>query len=234
MSANRRFTSQFNYSQERQPVKLMSIFTQSGSPGAPAALTNQGVTYTARLYGVAGNSISIRLIDPAAINAALVISVAGSAISASLATDGSGVITTTATLLIAALNLDASASALIVASGAGASPLTALALTNLSGGSATVFTQLASFAGMSLVQLSAGTFQILLSNTYAALLAPSIKLQRATAVDLNPQMVSADPLNKSIIFRMLAGATPTDLANGDVLVLGLTLRNSANSTGVPL
>ncbi len=329
MAANRRFTSQFSLSQERQPVELMSVFTQEAI-GTQASLVDQGVTYTAKRFTPVGDSITIALINTGTPSQALTIDVSGDAISVDLALDagvkallavqdltytadlagtagngitiqyvGDGVagaetvdvtllaivvhmdptavtgstatqikaavdasvaasalisvaitgtagnvqavaaatplatgaqplITTTAAQLITALNLDVDASALITASGAGASPLTALAATPLAGGVETEMSQIASKAGMTLVQLAVGVYEIELDNSYAALMSPVIKLQRATAVDLTPQMVSADTQNNSVIFRMLAGATPTNLADADVLIIGLTMRNSAN------
>ncbi len=147
--------------------------------------------------------------------------------------DNIGVLTD-ADALVAALNLNTAVTALISASGSGSAPLAELSPTNLEDGEDTGFSQIDSFAGMTLVQLDDGLYEIQLENTYAALMAPSIKLQRATAVDLFPQMASSDPLANSITFRMLAGATPTNLTDADVLIIGLTMRNSANSSGSPI
>ncbi len=368
MAANRRFTSQFNYSQERQPVRLMSNWSQTAL-GTVNTLVNQGLTYTSALFGALGAAITIRLRDPLASGSALSISVSGSAITANLATsagvaataslattsaitlssvatgsarntttfktvvnaaaanptntvlfdftgtaaaiictitpnDGTnnsatpvtvtsanlvqlitagiitgkfptitdasslrilqtatggnttvlaaggngdnvtatfsggitaGAITTTATLLAAAMAASAPAAALVTTTGSGSSALTALAATHLSGGTDSTFTQLASFAGMTLSQLSLGTYQVAMSNSYACLMSPSIILQRATAVDLLPQIQSSDVLvAKTVVFRLQAGATPTNMTTSDKLFIGLTLRNSANSNGSPI
>lgn len=99
-----------------------------------ADLVDQGITYEAITPGAAGDNITIELLDPSANDSPLSISVVGTDISVSLATDSGGLITTDADELVAALNLDAPASALISASGSGSSPLNALVQTNLSGG----------------------------------------------------------------------------------------------------
>ncbi len=146
-----------------------------------------------------------------------------------------GAITTTATLLAAAMAASTPAAALVTVTGSGSSPVTALAATHLSGGTDSAFTQLASFAGMTLLQLGTGLYRVSLRNSYAALLSPSIDLQRATAVDLLPQIVSSDTQTaQTVEFRMLAGATPTNMTTSDKITIGLTLRNSANSTGSPI
>lgn len=100
--------------------------------GKKAVLTNQSVTYTAVTAGTAGNSITIRLIDPG-VDGALSIAVVGTAITATLAY-ATGAVTTTATQLVAAVNANVDAAALVLASGSGASPLTALSATPLATG----------------------------------------------------------------------------------------------------
>lgn len=107
----------------------------SAAGSIAASLSDQGVVYTAVNAGVAGNDIAIELVNPGA-DGALAINVVGKSIIVTLAV--STTITTTAAQLIAALNLDSNASALIVASGSGAVPLTALVTTSLNGGSAAI------------------------------------------------------------------------------------------------
>lgn len=101
---------------------------------ATASLTNQAVTYRANVSGRGGNAITVALVDPAGNSQPLSISVVGSAISVSLATDGGGAITTTATQLVAALAANSSVTNLVSVSGSGASALTALSATPLAGG----------------------------------------------------------------------------------------------------
>lgn len=101
---------------------------------AQATLVNQSLTYTAVAYGASGNAITIRLLDPGAPSQSLSVSVAGSAITVHLATDGGSAITSTGDDVKAAINGNVSAAALVVVSGSNASPVTAIAATALSGG----------------------------------------------------------------------------------------------------
>lgn len=103
---------------------------------AYAALTNQTIVYTAKLGGVAGNGITLALVDPPGNNVPLSVAVVGSAITVTLATDGSSAITTTRAQLVAAINADAAAFALLAAVGSGATVITALSATNLTTGAA--------------------------------------------------------------------------------------------------
>lgn len=102
--------------------------------GVKAALTVQGITVTAQLFGTGGNSITLELSDPGANNAVLSVVVTLNAIKVNLATDGAGLITSTAVDVIAALTASAPALALVAASGAGAIALTDTAPTALTGG----------------------------------------------------------------------------------------------------
>ncbi|MBN8524984.1 MAG: hypothetical protein J0M02_06600 [Planctomycetes bacterium] len=93
------------------------------------------ITLTARSHKAA----TITLVDPPGNNAALAVSVTGTDITVSLATDGSSAITTTATQLVAAINASTVASALVkaeVKSGdSGAGVVTALASTAIAASS---------------------------------------------------------------------------------------------------
>lgn len=101
------------------------------APDAPAEIksklltgvigTNNAVTITSKLTGVAGDAISVALVNPGANNAALGVVVLGTAITVNLATSAGGAITTTATQLIAAIAGNAAANALVTAANTGAS-----------------------------------------------------------------------------------------------------------------
>ena len=118
-----------------EPQNSQRAFQAFGlTPSTNALLVDQGITYTAVDAGVAGNSITITLVDPAAPNSPLSINVLSTDITINLATNGGSALTTTATQLVAALALDAPSLALITASGSGASPLAALSITNLATG----------------------------------------------------------------------------------------------------
>lgn len=100
--------------------------------------SNNALTWTAKLNGVLGNKIRVRLVDPKANSAALAVSVSQQAITVSLATSGAGAITTTAAALKTAIEANAAANALVGVANTGASTgagvLTALATAFLTGG----------------------------------------------------------------------------------------------------
>jgi hypothetical protein len=109
---------------------------ETGSAGA-----NNGVVFTAREYGAAGNLSSVELVATGT-SQSLAVSVSGNAVSVQLATDGGGSATTTAAELIAAVNAHAAAGLLVEAahlSGSDGSGVPAgVSATNLSGGEAGV------------------------------------------------------------------------------------------------
>jgi hypothetical protein len=99
---------------------------------------NNAIRWTSKVHGQAGNMIAVVLKDPGAASQALSVSVSGSVITVSLATDGASAITSTASDVITAVNGDADASALVSAANEGASNGTgvvvAVAETHLAGG----------------------------------------------------------------------------------------------------
>lgn len=108
--------------------------------GLTTAMTGSenDITLVAKTGGTAGNAITLALVDPAGNNASLGIVVTGNAIVANLATGSGGAISTTAALLVAAINNSAEAFALVAAyvapANAGSGLVTALAATALTGG----------------------------------------------------------------------------------------------------
>ena len=101
-----------------------------------ATLTAHGVTVTANEAGTAGNGIKVALVDPSANSQALAVSVAADTISVSLATDGTGAITSTAADIVAAINAHLVARTLVTASGDATDAVAAVAATALAGGAA--------------------------------------------------------------------------------------------------
>ncbi len=95
---------------------------------------------TANAFGTSGNNITLTLSDPGAPSQPLSVTVAGNDITVSLATNAQGVITSTASDVVSALNSSAAASALVSAALApgndGTGVVTAMSQTNLSGGAA--------------------------------------------------------------------------------------------------
>jgi hypothetical protein len=102
--------------------------------------TNNDLTYTARAGGPAGNSVTIAYVV-AGLNTALSVTVAGSAITVNVATDGAGAATSTANQVRTAVLASAAAMAVVsnvtLAEAAGTGVVTALAATALTGGSGT-------------------------------------------------------------------------------------------------
>lgn len=100
--------------------------------------SNNALTWTSKLTGILGNGISIKLIDPKANSQALSVVVTDKYIEVKLATDGSGVITTTGALLKTAIEANAQAHAIVgvVNTGAstGAAAVAAVSRTSLAGG----------------------------------------------------------------------------------------------------
>jgi hypothetical protein len=105
----------------------------TGSVGA-----NNGITWTARDAGRAGNGISVRILGSTGNNVALSVAVNGNDIVVTPATDGAGVITSTATATMAAIAASAPANALVATASTGASSgaglVAATGPTNLAGG----------------------------------------------------------------------------------------------------
>lgn len=86
-----------------------------------AVASNNALTWTALLYGNLGNDISVHLKDPRANNATLAVTVAGKAITVSLATSALGAVTTTAAEVKTAIEANAQADALVTVANTGAS-----------------------------------------------------------------------------------------------------------------
>ncbi len=108
---------------------------------AAASLVNQSITYTADTPGTDGNAITVAITAGGAgqESRALSVGVTGTAITVVPATDGAGAITTTRAGVVAAVNGDVSAAALVTAAGSGGTAIAALAATPLTGGSSYVF-----------------------------------------------------------------------------------------------
>ena len=106
--------------------------------------SNNDLTFTARTAGVAGNSITIRYVDPAANSASISVSRSGTAITVSLATNGGGSITSTAAQVKAAIEASLYANALVSiankAANDGTGVVTAMAATALASGADPVAT----------------------------------------------------------------------------------------------
>jgi len=125
---------------------VILLETGNDVPAQPATLVtalagaNNDLRFQARTPGVAGNSITIEYVDPLGNNQPLGVTVLASAITVSLATGPAGAITSTATLVAAAIAALPAADALVWVRNAdsndGSGVVTALAATPLTGGAA--------------------------------------------------------------------------------------------------
>lgn len=225
--ANRRFTSQFNYSFERMPVSIMSSFAQTDA-GAFASLTHGQNVFQARIMGSAGNSIRVALLNPGG-TGGISVSVVGRDISVTLARS-SGTITSDSGDVAVAIQNNVAANALITVQVLSIALQTAMAITNLSGGDDTDYDSPG--VAMELTQIGTGLYQIELQDSYSNLLSCQLELQRESGpADRVLQIVSEDVVSsKLIVIRAVAMSTQTEenLSNGDVIYIRLDLRNSAN------
>uniref|UniRef100_A0A6H1Z7Q0 Flagellin n=1 Tax=viral metagenome TaxID=1070528 RepID=A0A6H1Z7Q0_9ZZZZ len=107
--------------------------------GAAATLTTgtealDEIDYVADTTGIAGNSITIAYIDPETVDQLLTVTVTGTDIVVSLATDGVPDIISTADEVVAAINAHPAASALVDATSIETGVMVAMGETNLAGG----------------------------------------------------------------------------------------------------
>ena len=98
------------------------VGTAPDAEGATAAAltlgnapSGTGITFTAATAGTTGNNTRVRYTAPAEASAVLAVTVEGGDITVALAADAEGVVTSTATEVVAAINDSAEASALVVA-----------------------------------------------------------------------------------------------------------------------
>ncbi len=172
--------------------------------GVAAVLVNQGVTYTANTRGTAGNSITITLLDPG-VTSSLSIQVTTTAIAVTLGY-AVGAITTTATQLVTALNLDAGVAALLTASGAGASPVTALATTPLATGTNSEVNTTTNAVSIPTHGFSTG-FKVRLTTT------GTLPATLALATDYFVIVVDADTIQFATSYANALAGTAVDLTN---------------------
>jgi hypothetical protein len=87
------------------PVDGLSDNAKAGAVTG-AGVSDGGVSWVAKVAGRDGNGLSVELVDPEGNNEALAVSETAGAIEVSLATDGSGDITSTAAEVVAAVRSD--------------------------------------------------------------------------------------------------------------------------------
>ena len=101
---------------DRQLADVVLASAASALAEATIGAGNAAIEVVATQAGVAGNAITVALVDPGANDAALAVAVAGNAITVNLATGNAGAITSTNTDVINAINGSAAAAALVIAS----------------------------------------------------------------------------------------------------------------------
>ena len=218
--ANRYF-QQFFFSQTK---KLTGLHGQVNlAVAVKATKVNQGVTLTAVDFGTGGNSITYAVTGGATAGAE-VVSVSGSAISVQIELGVS-----TITQVRTAINADVPAAALVLATGTSATTVdVVLAASALTGGVDGVSSD--TINGATVTRTGVGEYTITLADAFSALMSCNLTYQAATAVDLIPQVKSADVVSaQTIVFRMLAGATATEVAAVGVVHVNILLRNSSVS-----
>lgn len=213
--------SQFLNSQIGRPTLVSGQFTIA-APVA-ATLVDQGVTLTAALAGDSGNDITYE-ITAGAVAGAEVVTVVGNAISIQIESGVSSI-----TDVVTALLASAPATALAVASGAGAAVVNApLAPTNLSGGDSGIGSNNFGELVSSVALTGVGEYTITLADNYSMANFVGCKLMAAVAVDLIPQLKSSDVVvAKTVVVTFLAGATPTDVAANASLLVEMILNQSS-------
>lgn len=118
------------------PVELFNVKMLTAAPVNAKAASKDFTEFklTAKVKGVAGNAISITVVDPE-VDGDLDISFAEGDPNAIVVTlEKNTTVVTTGTALVAALNDIPEVAALVLAEGTGTDPLTAVAKTNLEGG----------------------------------------------------------------------------------------------------
>lgn len=186
-----------------------------------ATKVTQGLTLTAVDFGIGGNDITIAFTGGATAGAE-VVSVSGKAISVQIE---SGV--STVTQVRTALQAAGAATALAVTTGTSGSAVATAAAVSLTGGVDGVSTQAINGVA-SVARTGVGEYTVTLADQYSALESCNLTLKAATAVDLVPQIKSHDVAGaKTIVFRLLAGATATEVAAACEVHFSAVLRNSS-------
>lgn len=217
---NKYTRSQFLYSTYGKPVMIAGGI--SLVQPVKATLVNQGVTLTAVAFGTSGNNITYALTAGGTAGAE-VVTVVGNAISVQIQSGVSSI-----TQVRTAINASVAAAALVVATGTSASAVTApVAATHLAGGIDTVVSNNLGSLVRSVARTGVGEYTITFSDTYNSLQSIGLQLMAATPVDLVPQATGLVTGNGGVVFSLLAGATPTELAAPATLYVNVILNASS-------
>lgn len=217
--ANSRF-NQFFFSKTAMLTGIHGAINVVQEVKATLAALPAGLSYTAVAFGTSGNLISIAYTAGGTAGSE-VVTVTGNAISVQIQTGVS-----TITQVRTAINASTPAAALVVAAGTSASAVSTTAATFLTGGIDGVASE--TIQGATVAQTGVGEYTITLAESYNAIMSVQLQVQAATAVDLVPQVKSVDVVTaKTIVFRLLTGATATDPSAALVVYAAILLRNSS-------
>lgn len=186
-----------------------------------AAVTGQGITYTAVALGAAGDGVAVTIVGGGTAGAE-VVTVNGKEVEIQVE---SGV--STRTQVKAAWDGTPAALALATVSVASGSTTVAPAAAVITTGGVDSVSSFYMPGVGSIEHAGTGLYDITLKETYPELVSSAMQILAASAVDLVPQLVSqAVSSTKVIRLRLNAGATPTNPAAATRLYIGLHLRNS--------
>jgi phage tail sheath gpL-like len=117
-------------------AEIVAINDAAATLTSDMTAANADITLTAKTKGDSGNRISVTYVKPDVANAALSVSLSGKDITVNIATNGSKAATSTATLVMAALEADANIAALVTVAkeGSGAGVVNAKDKAYLAGG----------------------------------------------------------------------------------------------------
>jgi len=165
-------------------------------------------TIVSDVAGDVGNRYSIALVDPGAISQSLTVTLAGYNITANLATDGDGDITTTIAQLVTAVNN--AAGSVVTASGAATDVVSATARTNLAGGVTEGVAADLSLQGIDLEALEVGT--------------PGNEISLALVDPAgNNQVLAISVVGKAITARLATGAGGAITSTPALIIAALEL-----------
>lgn len=217
--ANRLF-EKFYFSLTRNLTCLAGNFNMVAQ--VQATQTAQSITWTAVSYGTAGNSITIAYTAGGTAGAE-VVTVTGSAISVQIQSG-----TSTIDQVVAAVAASTPAAALITSASSGAGTITTHVAYAFTGGIDGVVAGWYLPGVSSITQNAVGQVTIVLEKKWPALKSLRFQILAATAVDLIPQVVSADVLStKTIVFNLLTGSTKTDPGAAITVYMKMLIRNSS-------
>lgn len=80
--------------------------------------------------------------------------------------------------------------------------------------------------GASVARTGTGAFTITFQDVWPELLSANVEILKATAQDLNVQFVALSLSAKTLSFRILTGATPTDMLEAGTFFITLVFKNS--------